>query len=123
MVYSEGTGDLTRAYDLLRSGSVVSLLLRPASGDVEIILLFVPHFQGDARPWWTLSADLDGPGTNLFWSATEIEGVLWAALAEDMIDIPDAVSEQSFPWDDWQLILGAVQSRSGLVVRQGRANE
>jgi hypothetical protein len=122
--YAQTTEQLSVLVEQLAIGAIVSLSLRPKAGKIRYCLVDSPQAYPDAWPlsgWLGTVEYLDLDYEWLWSTILSTSGLKVACLGmEEAPTLTDAtMSPDTFPWDDQSLILGAVRTSQGWMVREG----
>jgi len=119
LLYVRAESGLEEAFRALEAGALRSVRIDFDGGEMDWLLLFTPHFDGDPSPWWSLVAQQQGSADPLraFRTASRRPGLRFAALTADesLDDLPARVDAGSFPWDHPDLVVAAVWDDTGAV--------
>ena len=112
-------------FSRLRRGSLASAQLRPDHDPSALAIVQAPHFLGSKLGLWYCAFEFDSEDEDVILEKiADIQGLRFASIAVDDgldLEVKD-VTEESFPWQHWRLILGGVRSESGeWIVREGPA--
>jgi hypothetical protein len=101
--------DVNSAYEQLRQGSIQSLILRPQTSDIRYILLLPPD---PSLSLWRGIIEYTGADYGWIWERVlSVEGLVFACLGHDEgVELKnESLSVQTFPWQEWPLVVGAVR--------------
>jgi hypothetical protein len=119
MLYVSAELGLDYAFRALETGALRSIRIDFEGGAMDWLLLFAPHFNEDASPWWSLVAQQQASEEPLraFRTASRRPGLRFAALTADesLDDLPARVDAGSFPWNHPDLVVAAVYDDAGAV--------
>lgn len=124
LVYARADTGLDQVLDSFQARNTPSVRLEMRNGDVARVLLFTPHFAGEAHPWWAVLVEVRGNPLALFDKVCETPGLAFAALyLEDAIAaVPVPVDPSTFHWDNPWLVRAAIAGPGAeLVIRRGAA--
>jgi len=99
--------------------------LHPRSGLVRYALAICPFFDGQPRSIFLETIEYLGKGYKPLWNLVlSVPGLSCACVGfEEGVEIEDdKLSVESFPWNQWPLVIGALRDPSGWqpwVIRQG----
>jgi hypothetical protein len=124
--YTQDT--LRSAIERIERGSITSFLLFPKSSPIGFVIICVPNFVGDPMPLWWGSIDYEGLEWEMMFNhLLEVEELQFLTVSvEEGLDLEGKdLNANTFPWDHWRLIVGAVRNRSSTtndwVIKKGPA--
>jgi hypothetical protein len=106
----------------MSSGEVVSVLLRVADSKIRYGLIEAPFFAGWPRSRWRGVIEYAEADYQWIWNVViSSVGLQLACVGfEETPELTDAnLSPTTFPWDDRQLVVGAVRTPSSWTIRNG----
>ena len=123
--YSPTDDSLASLAVKLRRGEIASFSLHPDTGLVRYALAICPFFDGQPRSIFLGTIEYLGNDYKPLWNLVlSVPGLSFACLGfEEGVEIEDdKLSVESFPWNQWPLVIGALRDPSGSqpwVIRQG----
>lgn len=118
--YCEFDGSLEEAFACVSEGQCSSIQIEGCGASPFLAGLYRPGFAGQVLADWCASAE--GQGLNaeeLFEELRSVDELGYVALF--MEDSPDFdakhITEFTFPWTDWRLVVGAVRAGEWIVRR------
>ena len=116
---------LSSAVLKMKEGVLTSFSLHPSSGLIRYALVLCPFFAAQQRSAYMGTIEYLGDDYKVLWDLIlTVPGLSFACLGfEEGVEIDDsALSVETFPWDQWPLVIGALRDPSGLqgwVMRKG----
>jgi len=123
--YEPTEDSLSSATLKLKEGVLSSFSLHPNSGLIRYALVTCPFFDGQQRSIYLGTIEYLGDDYKALWKLIlSVPGLSIACLGfEEGVELDDnALSVETFPWNQWPLVIGALRDQSGLqqwVIRQG----
>lgn len=123
--YSPTEDSLAAAASKLKKGDLASIAVNPKPGLIRYGLITCPFFDGQQRTIYLGTIEYIGDDYKTLWNLIlGVPGLSVACLGFDEgVELDDsALSIETFPWDRWPLVIGALRDPSGLqqwVIRQG----
>jgi len=123
--YETTEDSLSSAALKLKEGLLASFSLHPSSGLIRYALVTCPHFAGQQRSAYMGTIEYLGDEYKALWDLIlAVPGLSFACLGfEEGVELNDGVlGVETFPWDEWPLVIGALRDPSGFgqwMIRQG----
>ncbi|MGH9719987.1 MAG: hypothetical protein ACRD8O_07225 [Bryobacteraceae bacterium] len=123
--YEPTEDSLSSATLKLKEGVLASFSLHPNDGPIRYALVTCPFFAGQQRSIYLGTLEYLGDDYQPLWNL--ILGVARLSMAclgfEEGVELEDnALSVETFPWNQWPLVIGALRDQSASqqwIVRQG----
>jgi hypothetical protein len=109
----------------LEEGALASFSLHPNTGLIRYALVTCPFFAGQQRSIYLGTIEYLGDDYKPLWNLIlGVAGLSMACLGfEEGVELDDnALSVDTFPWNQWPLVIGALRDPCGLqqwTIRQG----
>jgi hypothetical protein len=123
--YEPTDDSLSSATSKLREGVITSFSLHPSSGPIRYVLVTCPFFAGHALSAYLGTIEYIGDDYRALWNL--LLGVLGLSVVclgfEEGVELDNStLSIETFPWNQWPLVIGALRDQAGLqqwVIRHG----
>jgi hypothetical protein len=115
--YQPTADSLCSAAAKLREGLLASFSLHPVQGLIRYALVVGPFFAGQQRSIYLGTIEYVGDDYQALWEMIlRVPGLSVACLGfEEGVELEDKVlSAETFPWNQWPLVIGALRDQSGL---------
>jgi len=109
----------------LKEGVLASFSLHPYTGLIRYALVTCPFFAGQQRSAYLGTIEYLGDEYKVLWNLIlSVRGLSVACLGfEEGVELEDnAMHVDTFPWNQWPLVIGAIRDQSGLqqwIIREG----
>ena len=116
---------LSSAAVRLKEGVLASFSLHPSSGLIRYALVTCPFFAGQQRSSYLGTIEWLGDDCTALWNLIlAARGLSVACIGFDEgVELDDnALSVETFPWNQWPLVIGALRDESGSqqwIIRPG----
>ncbi len=124
--YGRTAEELSKVVDDLRDGRLMSAILRSQAPDVRYGLIIRPHFFGQQLSLWMGTIESTSPDWKPMWRAVLSNDQLRFACigSEEGVELSDdRLSVDTFPWQEWPMIIGALRSGGGSWVIKENATQ
>jgi hypothetical protein len=105
------------------AGHIASFVARPKSGGIRYAMLNGPNIGSDKRPGYMGTIEYtQGDYTNIWNRLLDVDGLKMVCIgSEEGVEFSrDQPPDETFPWDDSFLVIGAVRGRVGeWTIKQG----
>jgi hypothetical protein len=126
--YIDTHDDLKSATEKIEEGTFTSFVLSPKDSPISWAMLNAPYFLGDAMPLWYGAIEYkELEWEILFNHFLEVEELQFLSISmEECLELKaEDLKPETFPWDHWRLITGAVRNHSSTtnnwVLKKGPA--
>ena len=114
--YSQTEDSLESAALKLQRGEIASFSLHPENGLVRYALVTCPFFDGQALSVYLGTVEYLGSDYKAIWNQVlGVPGLNVACLGfEEGVELNDSMlSAETFPWNEWPLVVGAIRDQRG----------
>jgi hypothetical protein len=97
-------------------GQVASATFRPESGGVRYGLILEPRYKGQDLSVWMGTVELMTDDWRPYWDALLLfDALVFVCVGEEEgVELnDDNLNVDSFPWDEWPLLIGALRAEGG----------
>jgi hypothetical protein len=97
-------------------GDLSAFSIHPLEGEIRYGLVLKPNFEGEALSIYLGTIEYTGDDYQTIWNLLLVTpGLELVCLGfEEGVELTDAqLNEETFPWNQWPLIIGALRDRSG----------
>ena len=114
--YSQTEDSLASAVSQLKKGDLASVTVNPKGGLIRYALIMCPFSDGQQRSMYLGTIEYLGEDYKGLWNLIlSVPGLSMACLGfEEGVELEDtALSADTFPWNQWPLVIGALRDESG----------
>lgn len=113
--YRDSDGPLSKLAARLNSGELASVQMRRQQPSLLLVGLYRPKFCDEPPDQWTCILEgLEDEATSLYGACRQRDDIAFVSLSvNEAPELPDDLSAETFPWDDWRLVRAAVRSPNG----------
>jgi hypothetical protein len=123
--YEPSEDSLSSAAFKMKEGVLTSFSLHPINSPIRYTLVTGPFFAGQQLSTYLGTIEYVGDDYKELWNLIlNVPGLSFACLGfEEGVELEDSVlSAETFPWNQWPLVIGALRDQAGSqqwMIRQG----